>query len=110
MVMISVLNDAIKSMYSAEKRGKRHVMIRPSSKVIIKFLMVMQKHGKILVELNGRLNKCGIVSPCFDVGVKEIEPWNARLLPSRQVSFTFFVFFSFRTNTLRIILVTNTVH
>lgn len=47
MVRISVLNDALKSMYNAEKRGKRQVMIRPSSKVIIKFLLVMQKHGKL---------------------------------------------------------------
>lgn len=38
-----------------------------------------------MVELNGRLNKCGVISPRFDVGVKEIEPWTARLLPSRQV-------------------------
>lgn len=46
MVRVSVLNDALKTMYNAEKRGKRQVMIRPSSKVIIKFLIVMQKHGK----------------------------------------------------------------
>lgn len=44
------------------------------------------RSGKIVVELNGRLNKCGVISPRFDVGVKEIEPWTARLLPSRQVS------------------------
>ncbi|CAD6225742.1 unnamed protein product [Miscanthus lutarioriparius] len=98
MVRVSVLNDALKSMYNAEKRGKRQVMIRPSSKVIIKFLTVMQRHGyigefeyvddhragKIVVELNGRLNKCGVISPRFDVGVKEIEEWTARLLPSHQ--------------------------
>ncbi|CAF2335311.1 unnamed protein product [Brassica napus] len=101
MVRISVLNDALKSMFNAEKRGKRQVMIRPSSKVIIKFLIVMQKHGyigefeyvddhrsgKIVVELNGRLNKCGVISPRFDVGVKEIEGWTARLLPSRQFGY-----------------------
>lgn len=45
MVRISVLNDALKSMYNAEKRGHRQVKIRPSSKVVIKFLIVMQKHG-----------------------------------------------------------------
>lgn len=43
------------------------------------------RSGKIVVELNGRLNKCGVISPRFDVGVKEIEGWTARLLPSRQV-------------------------
>ena len=44
-----MLNDALKSMYNAEKRGKRQVMIRPSSKVIIKFLTVMQRHGKFSI-------------------------------------------------------------
>ncbi|XP_057956108.1 small ribosomal subunit protein uS8z/uS8w-like [Malania oleifera] len=101
MVRVSVLNDALKSMYNAEKRGKRQVLIRPSSKVIIKFLLVMQKHGyigefeyvddhrsgKLVVELNGRLNKCGVISPRFDVGVKDIESWTARLLPSRQFGY-----------------------
>lgn len=52
MVRVSVLNDALKSMYNAEKRGKRQVMIRPSSKVIIKFLIVMQKHGKFCIILH----------------------------------------------------------
>lgn len=44
--------------------------------------------GKIVVELNGRLNKCGVISPRYDVGVGELEAWTARLLPSRQVTCT----------------------
>ena len=39
---------------------------------------------KIVVELNGRLNKCGVISPRFDVEVSEIEKWIVNLLPSRQ--------------------------
>ena len=46
MVRQSVLNDCLNNIVNAEKAGKRQVLIRPSSKVIIKFLEVMQKHGK----------------------------------------------------------------
>jgi hypothetical protein len=45
MVRTSVLHDALNAMNNAEKAGKRQVLIRPSSKVIIKFLTVMQRHG-----------------------------------------------------------------
>ena len=29
--------------------------------------------GKIVVELNGRLNKCGVISPRFDLQLKNFE-------------------------------------
>merc|ERR1712086_961808 len=76
MVKMSVLGEALKKIVNAEKAGKRQVLLRPISKVIVKFLRVMQQHGyinefeiiddaragKIVVELNGRLNKCGVIS------------------------------------------------
>mmetsp|Transcript_113409 Transcript_113409/g.327500 ORF Transcript_113409/g.327500 Transcript_113409/m.327500 type:complete len:131 (+) Transcript_113409:139-531(+) len=98
MVRMSVLADCLKTISNAEKRGRRQVLVRPSSKVVIKFLRCMQQHGyigefeiiddhrsqKIVIELTGRLNKCGVISPRFDVEVGDVEKWVVNLLPSRQ--------------------------
>lgn len=41
-------NDALNSIVNAERKGKRQVLVRPSSKVTVKFLSVMQQHGEWL--------------------------------------------------------------
>jgi small subunit ribosomal protein S15Ae len=40
--------------------------------------------NKIVVNLTGRLNKCGVISPRFDCAFDELEKWVVNLLPSRQ--------------------------
>lgn len=80
MVRVDVLAEALKSINNVEKRGKRQVLIRPCSKLLIQFLTVMMKYGcigefeilndhragNIAVNLTGRLNKHGVVSPRYD--------------------------------------------
>ncbi|KAH9990251.1 ribosomal protein S8 [Russula compacta] len=42
------------------------------------------RSGKIVVQLNGRLNKTGVISPRFNVQVTQIESWVNLLLPARS--------------------------
>jgi len=95
---MSVLNNALTTLTNAERRGKRQVLLRPVSKVVIKFLQNMMKHGyigefevvddrrsgKIVVNLVGRINKAGVISPRFDCLLTDIEQLSSKLLPSRQ--------------------------
>ena len=101
MVRISVLGDALKTILNAERAGKRQVLIRPSSKIVLRFLRLMQKRnyigdfevvddrrgGKVVIELLGRINKCGVISPRFDIGVDGYEKAVSNLLPSRQFGY-----------------------
>ena len=98
MVHIDTLRDCLNKIVNGEKSGKRQVLIRPASKVIVKFLQVMQKQGyvgefeviddhrsgKIVIDLIGRINKCGVISPRFDVKRDRIVQLASDLLPSRQ--------------------------
>ena len=100
-VCMNVLDDALKSINNAEKRGKWQVLTRPYSKVTVWFLTMMVKQGyngeseiiynlraeKIAVNLTGRLNKCGVISPRFDVQLKDLEKWQNNLLLSHQFGF-----------------------
>ena len=38
---------------------------------------------KIVIELLGRINKCGVISPRFDLKNSDYEKWTSNILPSR---------------------------
>ena len=39
---------------------------------------------KIVIELIGRINKCGVISPRYDLTLTDFEKWTNSILPSRQ--------------------------
>merc|ERR1712039_504913 len=85
MGRVNVLADALKTILNAERRGRRQVLLRPASKVVVKFEVIDDHRScKIVVELFGRLNKCGVISPRFDLTLGKLEAWCSNILPSRH--------------------------
>ena len=46
-----------------------------------------RRGGKVVIELLGRLNKCGVISPRLDISITDYEKAVANLLPSRQFGY-----------------------
>jgi small subunit ribosomal protein S8 len=97
--LMDVLANGLTTILNNEIRNKRECVISPASKLLGKVLRVMQlngylgefefiddgRSGKFKVQLLGRINKCGAIRPRFPVKVSEIEDWERKFLPSREV-------------------------
>ncbi|MGQ9538359.1 MAG: 30S ribosomal protein S8 [Candidatus Bathycorpusculaceae bacterium] len=96
---MDTLSNGLTTIMNNELRNKRECVISPASKLLGKVLRVMQlsgylgefefiddgRSGKFKVQLLGRINKCGAVKPRFPVKADEIEDWEKKFLPSREV-------------------------
>jgi small subunit ribosomal protein S15Ae len=51
------------------------------------FAITDPPYRKIVVQLNGRLNKTGVINPRFNVRLNELENWVVKLLPARQFGY-----------------------
>jgi small subunit ribosomal protein S8 len=94
------LADALSTIKNAERVGKNECVTR-ASEVIREVLKIMQekgyietfefindgKSGKFKVELKGKIIDCNVIKPRFSVKVDEIEKWEKRYLPAREVGF-----------------------
>jgi small subunit ribosomal protein S8 len=93
------LSNALNTIYNNERRHKRECIVWPASKLMGQVLRVMQKNGyigefefiddgragKYRIQLLGRVNKCGVIKPRYAMKVTEVEGWEERYLPSRDV-------------------------
>ncbi|MFP3311304.1 MAG: 30S ribosomal protein S8 [Caldivirga sp.] len=99
MVMLDVLSNALISIKNVEAKGGKQVVIWPSSKLVGNVLRVMQRYGyigefeyvydgrggKYIVQLLGRINDIGPIKPRFHVKVGELQKWEEKYLPARQI-------------------------
>jgi small subunit ribosomal protein S8 len=99
MTLTDPLANTLSNIYNNEERHKHECIVSPASKLIGKVLRVMQKNGyigefefvddgksgKFIIQLLGRINKCGVIKPRFPVKFDDIETWERKFLPAREV-------------------------
>jgi len=102
MVVINPLANALTTIYNNEMRRNKQAIIMPASKLIINVLRVMQKEGyigefeyiddgrwgKITVQLLGRVNKCGPITPRYPLTYRQminLPDYIKRYLPSKEI-------------------------
>lgn len=98
-----MLNDtianALSSVISYEKIGKKEILLHPMSKTLRRILKIMQDNhyigsfeeitnargGVAKLHLLGALNKCGVIKPRFNVQVQGYEKFEKKYLPAKEV-------------------------
>ncbi len=92
----NVIANLFSTMYNSEIRNKKECIVIPASRLASEVLRTMQRHkyigefemiddglsGKFRVQLLGRINKCGAVSPRFAVKQSAFTMWERRYLPA----------------------------
>ncbi len=93
-----LLNDALVSIRHADREGRPHVEIAPTSKLIGEVLRIFRDHkyieeftfvptgrgGKYDVTLSRRINSCGVVKPRLAVAYDRLERYESRFLPAQD--------------------------
>jgi small subunit ribosomal protein S8 len=93
------LVNAMNTILIHEERHKKECLIAPASNLVGRVLRIIQskgyvgeieyiddgRQGKFRVQLFGRINDCKAVRPRYSVKVKDIEKYERRFLPSRDM-------------------------
>lgn len=98
MARLNPIADALSAIKNAADTGKGQVVVEPASKLLGAILGIMKENGYIggfefvddgrgghfMVQLNGRINRCGVISPRFSVALNEMEDWEIQFLPAKN--------------------------
>jgi small subunit ribosomal protein S8 len=96
MPATNILSNLFSTVYNNEIRNKKECVVIPASKLASEVLRTIQKNkyigefehiddglaGKFRVQLLGRINRCGVISPRFAVKYDEFTNWERRFLPA----------------------------
>ena len=97
------LANAMSLILNNEGIGKSECLIKPVSKVTREVLKVMKDNGYITdykeiedgrgsyikVTLNGKINKCNVIKPRYNVGSRNFEKFEKRYLPAKDLGLLF---------------------
>lgn len=99
MTLVDPVADALVHIKNSDLAAKRECFFKPASKLLGEILKVLQKQGYIStfefiddgrsglfkVELTGEINDCRAIKPRYAVGKNEIEKYEKRYLPAKDV-------------------------
>ncbi|MFQ6011486.1 MAG: 30S ribosomal protein S8 [Nitrososphaerales archaeon] len=92
----NILANLFTTIYNNEVRNKKECIVIPASKLASEILRTIQKNkyigefeyiddglgGKFRIQLLGRINKCGLISPRMSIQKNEYERWERNYLPA----------------------------
>lgn len=93
------LANALNTIMNNEARHKKECIICPASNLVGRVLRIIQSQGyigeiefiddgrtgKFRVQLFGRINECRAVKPRYSIKTKDLEKWEKRFLPGRNL-------------------------
>ena len=95
MALNDPLANVLSHMNNQEKLGRNELTTKNNSKLIREVLKIMQDeqyigsfeqledvYSSLKINLLGKINKCGVITPRFKVKVTEYEKYEKRFLPA----------------------------
>ena len=96
MPVTNILANLFASLQNAEMRRKKECMVIPASNLASEVMRVLQKRryigefefiddgvsGKLRVQLLGRINRCGAITPRYPIKSREYTKWESHYLPA----------------------------